>query len=103
MMRTAQTALATLAISLVALSAKTSCVAHAYEVADRFRSLGVPVVLGGIHASLRPDEALEHVDYVVIGEAEETWPRWVELFREGKAPRKMDQGDFPCLSNTLRR
>ncbi len=84
---------------LVALSAKTSCVAHAYEVAAQFKRRGVPVVLGGIHASLRPDEALEHVDYVVIGEAEETWPRWVELFRKGEAPRKMAQGPFPAMEN----
>lgn len=82
---------------LVALSAKTSCVAHAYEVAANFKRRGVPVVLGGIHASLRPDEALEHVDYVVVGEAEQTWPRWVELFRKGEAPRKMEQGPFPPM------
>lgn len=82
---------------LVALSAKTSCVAHVYEVAAQFKRRGVPVVLGGIHASLRPDEALEHVDYVVIGEAEETWPRWVELFRKGEAPRQMAQGPFPAM------
>jgi radical SAM superfamily enzyme YgiQ (UPF0313 family) len=82
---------------LVALSAKTSCVAHAYEVAARFQARGIPVVLGGIHASLRPEEALEHVDYVVIGEAEKTWPIFVERFRRGEAPRKtLDEG-FPPL------
>ena len=59
---------------LVALSAKTSCVARAYEVAREFRARGRRVVLGGIHASLRPDEALEHVDAIVTGEAEELWP-----------------------------
>src|SRR5690349_732965 len=53
---------------LVALSAKTSCVTHAYEVAEKFRARGKPVVLGGIHATLRPDEALQHVDFVVTGE-----------------------------------
>ena len=57
---------------LVALSAKTSCVTHAYEVAGEFRARGIPVVLGGIHASLRPEEALEHVNHVVTGEAETT-------------------------------
>jgi radical SAM superfamily enzyme YgiQ (UPF0313 family) len=82
---------------LVALSAKTSCVTHAYEVAARFQARGIPVVLGGIHASLRPEEALEHVDYVVVGEAEKTWPTFVERFRRGEAPRKtLDQG-FPPL------
>ncbi len=86
---------------LVALSAKTSCVTHAYEVADEFRRRGKKVVLGGIHASLRPDEALEHVDFVVIGEAEKSWPAFVEAFRKGEAPRKtpslgfMDMADIP--------
>jgi radical SAM superfamily enzyme YgiQ (UPF0313 family) len=84
---------------LVALSAKTSCVTHAYEVAARFRARGIPVVLGGIHASLRPDEALEHVDHVVIGEAEKTWPRFVAQFRRGEAPRKtLDEG-FPPMED----
>ncbi len=84
---------------LVALSAKTSAVAHAYEVADRFRSVGKRVVLGGIHASLRPDEALEHVDYVVIGEAEKTWPRFVELLKQGDAPRITRSEGFPPMDD----
>ena len=79
---------------LVALSAKTSCVTHAYEVAAEFRKRGKKVVLGGIHASLRPDEALEHVDYVVLGEAEKSWPEFVELFKKGEAPRKMPNPGF---------
>jgi radical SAM superfamily enzyme YgiQ (UPF0313 family) len=79
---------------LVALSAKTSCVTHAYEVAREFRRRGKKVVLGGIHASLRPDEALEHVDYVVLGEAEKSWPEFVKLFREGRAPQKMPNPGF---------
>jgi radical SAM superfamily enzyme YgiQ (UPF0313 family) len=86
---------------LVALSAKTSCVVRAYEVADEFRRRGKKVVLGGIHASLRPDEALEHVDFVVIGEAEKSWPAFVEAFKKGEAPRKtpslgfMDMAEIP--------
>jgi radical SAM superfamily enzyme YgiQ (UPF0313 family) len=83
---------------LVALSAKTSCVAHAYEVAGRFRERGVPVVLGGIHASLRPEEALEHVDYIVIGEAERTWPQFVEAFFQGAASRRTDSAGFPPMA-----
>ena len=82
---------------LVALGAKTSCVTHAYEVAAEFRKRGTPVVLGGIHASLRPDEALEHVDHVVINEAEKTWPKFVELFKQGKAPKVMKDEGFPPM------
>ena len=83
---------------LVALSAKTSCVTHAYAVAAKFRERGKPVVLGGIHASLRPEEALEHVDFVVTGEAEAIWPVFVEQFQKGEAPRLTKAGEFPPLS-----
>lgn len=82
---------------LVAISAKTSCAPHAYDVADRFRAQGKKVVIGGIHASLRTDEALQHVDYVVKGEADVTWPRFVELFKQGKAPRVMAEDGFPPM------
>lgn len=82
---------------LVALSAKTSCAPHAYDVADRFRAKGKKVVLGGIHASLRTDEALQHVDYVVKGEADVTWPRFLQLFAEGKAPKVMLEDGFPPM------
>jgi radical SAM superfamily enzyme YgiQ (UPF0313 family) len=83
---------------LIALSAKTSCVAHAYEVAKKFREQGKKVVLGGIHASLRPAEALEHVDHVVVGEAEMTWPLFLEAFEKGTAPPKFGNEDFPEMS-----
>ena len=79
---------------LIALSAKTSAVARAYQVAEELRRRGKKVVLGGIHASLRPQEALEHVDHVVVGEAERSWPRFVELFRKGEAPRLMPSDGF---------
>ena len=55
---------------LVGITAFTSQANRAYEVATYFRCLGVPVVMGGIHASVCLDEAMEHVDSVVTGEAE---------------------------------
>jgi len=82
---------------LVALSAKTSCVTHAYEVAAEFRRRGRKVVLGGIHASLRPTEALEHVDHVVVGEAERSWPAFVRAFAAGTAPRLQPDDGFPPM------
>jgi radical SAM superfamily enzyme YgiQ (UPF0313 family) len=82
---------------LVALSAKTSCVTHAYEVAAKYRAKGKKVVLGGIHASLRPQEALEHVDYVVVGEAEQSWPQFVDAFKKGTAPRIANTASFPPM------
>ena len=58
---------------VVAVSAMTPQAARAYEIADRFRARGVPVVLGGPHPSLMPEEALLHADAVVVGEAEDIW------------------------------
>lgn len=82
---------------LIALSAKTSCVTKAYDVARRFRERGKRVVLGGIHASLRPDEALEHVDCVVTGEAEALWPLVVEDARRGRLKERYDAVGFPAM------
>jgi len=53
----------------------------AYRIADVYRTRGVKVVLGGMHASALPDEALEHADAVVVGEAEDAWP---ELLRDAE-------------------
>jgi len=47
---------------------------RAYAIADDLRARGIPVVLGGIHASANPHEALEHADAVCIGDAEGLWP-----------------------------
>jgi radical SAM superfamily enzyme YgiQ (UPF0313 family) len=82
---------------LIALSAKTSCVSYAYEVARRFREKGKRVVLGGIHASLRPDEALEHVDCVVTGEAETLWPKVVADAEAGRLASRYDATGFPPM------
>ncbi len=63
---------------LVGLSAFTSQAPRAYELAEDFRSLGVPVVMGGIHATMRQEEASERVDVVVTGEAESVWGQVLE-------------------------
>ena len=55
---------------LVGISAMTSYVDRGYEIADRFRQKGIPVVMGGVHPSFMPREALRHCDAVVIGEVE---------------------------------
>jgi radical SAM superfamily enzyme YgiQ (UPF0313 family) len=59
---------------VVGITAFTSQAPRAYEIAAVFRKLAVPVVMGGIHASMCSQEALEHVDAVVSGEAEAIWP-----------------------------
>ncbi|MBX3231747.1 MAG: B12-binding domain-containing radical SAM protein [Labilithrix sp.] len=82
---------------LVALSAKTSCATYAYDVARRFKERGKRVVMGGIHASLRPDEALQHVDCVVTGEAETLWPEVVRDLQAGKLKERYDAIGFPPM------
>jgi len=72
---------------LVGITAFTASANRAYEIATIYRKQGTPVVLGGIHASMCPDEALRFVDTVVIGEAETVWPGVIEDFESGKLQR----------------
>lgn len=58
---------------LVAITAMTQQAPRAYEIADRFRARNIAVVMGGIHATVLPDEARRHADSVVVGEAENSW------------------------------
>lgn len=69
---------------LIALTAMTPQATRAYQIADGFRDRGKTVVMGGFHASNLPDEALGHVDAVVVGEGELVWPRLLADFAEGK-------------------
>jgi len=59
---------------LVGLTAFTTQATRAYAIAGQFRGRGIPVVMGGIHASLVPDEAQHYVDALCIGECEGVWP-----------------------------
>ncbi len=63
---------------LVGITAATPGALHAYELAGAFRANGIPVVMGGPHATLMPYEAAGHVDIVVAGEAESLWPKVLE-------------------------
>ena len=60
---------------LVGLTSLTPTAPRAYEIASGFRAQGVPVVMGGMHATLCPGEAARYVDVVFCGEAEGAWPR----------------------------
>jgi radical SAM superfamily enzyme YgiQ (UPF0313 family) len=77
---------------LVGITSFTSQAIRAYEVAGYFRRLGVPVVLGGIHATMRQDEALEHADSIVTGEAESVWARVLEDARHGRLQSRYEGG-----------
>jgi radical SAM superfamily enzyme YgiQ (UPF0313 family) len=91
---------------LVGITAFTSQANRAYEVAGHFRRLGVPVIMGGIHASMCVDEVMERVDSVVTGEAEHIWPQVLEDARHGKLKRRYDGGlaeisDIPLAQHDL--
>ncbi|MHC4540073.1 MAG: B12-binding domain-containing radical SAM protein [Planctomycetota bacterium] len=77
---------------LVGITAFTSQANRAYEVSAYFRSLGVPVVMGGIHATMCLDEAMERVDSVVTGEAESIWAQVLEDTQHGGLKRRYDGG-----------
>lgn len=68
---------------LVGISSFTSQINRAYEIASIYHEKGIPTVIGGIHASMLPEEALKYVDTVAIGEAESTWPKIIEDFENG--------------------
>jgi radical SAM superfamily enzyme YgiQ (UPF0313 family) len=69
---------------LVGITAFTSAANRAYEIAAMYREAGVPVVMGGIHASACPEEASRYVDAVVVGEAESVWPTVLADADEGR-------------------
>jgi radical SAM superfamily enzyme YgiQ (UPF0313 family) len=72
---------------LVAISFFSGFAQHAYELADRYRALGVRVVAGGPHVSYWIDEALEHFDAIVVGEAESVWPTLLRDCERGALER----------------
>jgi radical SAM superfamily enzyme YgiQ (UPF0313 family) len=82
---------------LVGITGMSPAINRAYEIADHFRARGVPVVMGGIHVSMMPEEALAHCDAVVVGEAEGLWPRLLSDFRQGRMQRLYRHEAFPPL------
>ncbi len=72
---------------LVAISSFTAQIEEAYQLADHYRQAGVRVVLGGLHVSSLPGEAMLHADAIVVGEAEEVWPQVIEDARAGTLKR----------------
>ncbi|EKD26391.1 MAG: hypothetical protein ACD_79C01221G0001 [uncultured bacterium] len=69
---------------LVAITVESFTARRAYEISDRYRLLGVPVILGGVHISLMPDEALLHADSILIGDAESVWDELLNDAASGK-------------------
>jgi radical SAM superfamily enzyme YgiQ (UPF0313 family) len=68
---------------IAGISFVSSTNTRAYEIADNYKKMGVPVILGGFHASLFPDEAQKHADAIVVGEAEPIWSELLSDFEKG--------------------
>jgi radical SAM superfamily enzyme YgiQ (UPF0313 family) len=81
---------------LVGFTAFSSTVSRAYDLAQIYRDNGIPTVIGGIHASMCPEEASMFVDTVVTGEAESVWPQVIKDF-ENQTLQKIYKGDLPGL------
>jgi radical SAM superfamily enzyme YgiQ (UPF0313 family) len=90
---------------IVGITAFTSNINRAYEIAQIYRKRRIKVVIGGIHASMLPDEALQYADAVVIGEAEGIWDKVINDFEENKLSPKYigPQIDLTRFSITPRR
>jgi radical SAM superfamily enzyme YgiQ (UPF0313 family) len=86
---------------LVALSVMTIQANRSYEICKMYKKMGIPVVVGGIHVSMLPEEALNFATSVVVGEAESLWPRVIEDFRSGTLKSIYRSDDFPSLNNLV--
>ena len=84
---------------LVGISAITGTAPRSYELARHFRQRGIPVVLGGVHPTLMPDEAARHADSVVVGYAEQTWPQLLRDFVARRMQARYYQGKNLSLAN----
>lgn len=84
---------------LVGITTRTMNVNRAYEIADEFRKHGTKVVLGGVHVSFNVDEALQHGDCVVTGEAENLWALVLQDLADGRLKPRYDAADFPAVND----
>ena len=87
---------------IAAITCLTSSAPRAYEIADIFRRDGTPTIMGGIHVSMRPDEAACYSDSIVIGEAERIWGTVLSDYESGKLKKRYVGGlvqptDIPIL------
>ena len=82
---------------LVAISVETYTARRAYQIASEYRRRRVPVVMGGFHATLCPEEVAGYAESVVVGEAEGVWPRVIDDWRHGRGEQFYRQDGRPSL------
>lgn len=89
---------------LVAITTYSAQAFEAYQLADRYRAAGVPVIIGGPHVSALPEEASEHADSVAIGEGELLWPQIIDDLKSASLQavyREPDPGKVDLLRSPL--
>lgn len=86
---------------LVALSVETYTAMRSYQIASEFRRRGVPVVMGGFHPTLMPEEVAQYADAVVVGEAEQVWGQVLEDFRKGQLQPRYGSAQRPQLGGVF--
>src|SRR5262245_17147695 len=84
-------------VDLVGISVDSKTARRSYDIAAAYRRRGVKVVMGGIHPTACPDEALQHADSVVIREAEDAWPQLLADFARGEL-KPIYRPELPDLS-----
>lgn len=84
-------------VDIIGLTAMSTQAPRAYQIADEFRQRGKKIIMGGSHATALPEEALIHVDSVVIGEAEGVWPVLLKDLLNGNLKKIYKSPDFPSL------
>ena len=85
---------------LVAISIETYTARRAYQIASEYRRRGVPVVMGGFHATLCPDEVAQYADSVVTGEAEDVFDQVIDDYRSGTPAKMYRSADRPIMRAT---
>jgi radical SAM superfamily enzyme YgiQ (UPF0313 family) len=83
---------------LVAISVETYTARRAYQIASQYRRRGVPVVMGGFHATLVPEEVEQFAESVVVGEAESIWGELIDDFRHGRLQPRYSSTARPSLA-----
>ena len=83
---------------LVAISIETYTAKRSYQIASEYRRRGVPVVMGGFHATLCPDEVAGYAETVIVGEAEKLWPEVIDDARHKTLKKFYRSASRPALS-----
>ena len=77
---------------LVAISVETYTAKRAYQIAERYRKLTIPVILGGFHPTLVPEESAKYADSICVGEAENVWNEIIEDAKQGRLKKRYEGG-----------